>query len=421
MEKEELIVYLVAAREAGGKKREVQGSQKQREEKGEGGSGGGGGERGWGEEERGVVGAEVGEEAVEVRVRGSWGEERGGEGGVGERGGEARGGVGGGWVGPPRVGGGEPVRESESRGEEEERGSKAESPSMGVGPPSPPPREAVVKGGSRACQGPGRGQARGGEGGKRGGSRVRVKEKAGEEDNLVLVDVLKEKSINKAEVLTIMEEEGNTWMTPIYEYLTEETLLAEKKKTRSVRLKSRRYAVINGVLYKKSFFEPWLRCVRPLQANYVLREIHEGSCSMHAGPRNPQQKLTPITSPWPFYKWRIDIAGPFPEGDENHIRTLGDYSKPSHEGYKNTIELPVGNNVVPLRSYTIRLVQNGCSFYELQSEDPNQHLKDFLKLVDSLDFDGENKERTRLRLFQFSLRDKASNWLERLPAGSITT
>ncbi|GJZ92847.1 zinc finger, CCHC-type containing protein [Tanacetum coccineum] len=35
-------------------------------------------------------------------------------------------------------------------------------------------------------------------------------------------------------------------------------------------------------------------------------------------------------------------------GDENPIRTQGDYSKPSHEGYRNTIELPVGNNVVPL-------------------------------------------------------------------------
>nr|GEW04977.1 hypothetical protein [Tanacetum cinerariifolium] len=77
--------------------------------------------------------------------------------------------------------------------------------------------------------------------------------------------------------------------------------------------------------------------------------------------------------------------------DENLIRTLGDYSKLSHEGYRNTIELPVGNNV------------------------------DFLKLVDSFDLDGGNKERTRLRLFQFSLRDQASNWLEYLPAGSITT
>ncbi|GKC49530.1 zinc finger, CCHC-type containing protein [Tanacetum coccineum] len=108
-------------------------------------------------------------------------------------------------------------------------------------------------------------------------------------------------------------------------------------------------------------------------------------------------------------------------GDENHVRTLGDYSRPSHEGYRNTIELLEGNNVVRLRFDTIRLVQNGCSFYGLQFEDPNQHLKDFLKVVDSLDLDGENRERTRLRLFQFSLRDQASNWLERLPAGSIST
>ncbi|GKG45747.1 hypothetical protein Tco_0498193, partial [Tanacetum coccineum] len=83
-------------------------------------------------------------------------------------------------------------------------------------------------------------------------------------------------------------------------------------------------------------------------------------------------------------------------GDENPIRTLGDYSKPSHESYRNTIELPAGNNVVPLRSNTIQLVQNGCSFHELRSEDPNQHLKDFLKLVESLDFNGENRERTHL-------------------------
>ncbi|GKA97115.1 hypothetical protein Tco_0825009 [Tanacetum coccineum] len=108
-------------------------------------------------------------------------------------------------------------------------------------------------------------------------------------------------------------------------------------------------------------------------------------------------------------------------GDANPIRTFGDYSKPSHKGYRNTIELPEGNNVVPLRSDTIRLEQKGCSFHGLQSEDPNQHLKDFLKLVDSLDLDGENRERTHQRLFQFSLRNQASNWLECLPAGSITT
>ncbi|GJX05453.1 reverse transcriptase domain-containing protein [Tanacetum coccineum] len=74
----------------------------------------------------------------------------------------------------------------------------------------------------------------------------------------VLVEVLKEKSVNEAEVLTVVEEEGNTWMTPIYEYLTEETLPEEKKKARAIRLKSRRYTIINRVVYKKSFLAPWL-------------------------------------------------------------------------------------------------------------------------------------------------------------------
>ncbi|GJT59835.1 protein kinase-like domain, concanavalin A-like lectin/glucanase domain protein [Tanacetum coccineum] len=108
-------------------------------------------------------------------------------------------------------------------------------------------------------------------------------------------------------------------------------------------------------------------------------------------------------------------------GDEIPRRTLGDYSRPSHEGYRNIIELPDGNNVVPLRFDTIWFVQNGCSFHGLRSEDPNQHLKDFLKIVDSLNLNVDNRERTRLRLFQFSLRDQACNWLERLPVGFIST
>ncbi|GKD31721.1 reverse transcriptase domain-containing protein [Tanacetum coccineum] len=107
-------------------------------------------------------------------------------------------------------------------------------------------------------------------------------------------------------------------MTPIFKYLEKGTLPANVKKARAVRHKSWRFAIIDGTLYKKSYLRPWLRCVGPLQANYALREIHEGSCSMHAVHkpvlRNPQQKLTPITSPWPFYKWGIDIARPFSKG-----------------------------------------------------------------------------------------------------------
>ncbi|GKD58742.1 reverse transcriptase domain-containing protein [Tanacetum coccineum] len=45
----------------------------------------------------------------------------------------------------------------------------------------------------------------------------------------VLVEELKEKLIDEKEVLAVVEEEGHTWMTPIYEYLTE---VSQKKRGR---------------------------------------------------------------------------------------------------------------------------------------------------------------------------------------------
>ncbi|GKE71930.1 reverse transcriptase domain-containing protein, partial [Tanacetum coccineum] len=128
------------------------------------------------------------------------------------------------------------------------------------------------------------------------------------------------KSINEKEILDVVEEEGNTWMTPICEYLAKEILLEDKKKDRAVRWKAARYVMINGTLYKKSFLGPWLRCVRPLQANYVLREIHEGPCNMHSGPRSVVAKVIRTGYYWPTMHMdarnliRECIAGPFPEG-----------------------------------------------------------------------------------------------------------
>nr|GEW06768.1 reverse transcriptase domain-containing protein [Tanacetum cinerariifolium] len=168
----------------------------------------------------------------------------------------------------------------------------------------------------------------------------------------VLVEVLENKSIRGKEVTAVIVKEGPTWMTQSVDYLKEGILLGDEKEARKLRLKARQYELMEGVLYRRSFLTPWLRCVGPLQADYVMREIHEGSCSMHAGPRSivakaiwlgyywptmhkdacdmirkcsdcqthrpvarhPQQSLTPITAPWPFYKWGIDIAVPFPEG-----------------------------------------------------------------------------------------------------------
>nr|GEV29908.1 reverse transcriptase domain-containing protein [Tanacetum cinerariifolium] len=101
----------------------------------------------------------------------------------------------------------------------------------------------------------------------------------------VLVEVLIEKSIQEKEVVTVVEEDGPIWMTPIMEYLKDRTLPDDRKEANKLRIKARRYELLEGVLYRRSFLKLWLRCVGPLQEDYVIREIHEGSCSMHAGPR----------------------------------------------------------------------------------------------------------------------------------------
>nr|GEY61639.1 reverse transcriptase domain-containing protein [Tanacetum cinerariifolium] len=80
----------------------------------------------------------------------------------------------------------------------------------------------------------------------------------------VLVEILKEKSIQEKEVTTMVEEDGLTWMTSIIEYLKEGTLPSDRNEARKLCIKARQYELLEGVLYRRSFLTSWLRCVGPL-------------------------------------------------------------------------------------------------------------------------------------------------------------
>nr|GEW90606.1 reverse transcriptase domain-containing protein [Tanacetum cinerariifolium] len=73
-------------------------------------------------------------------------------------------------------------------------------------------------------------------------------------------------------------------MTPIIKCLEEEIWSEDENKARDLRMKIRQYIMEEGVLFKKSYLSPMLRCVGPLQANYVIREVHERACGMHSEP-----------------------------------------------------------------------------------------------------------------------------------------
>ncbi|GJZ60823.1 reverse transcriptase domain-containing protein [Tanacetum coccineum] len=94
----------------------------------------------------------------------------------------------------------------------------------------------------------------------------------------VLVEELKEKSMNEREVFAVVKEEGDTWMTPIHEYLMDETLPVERKRLRAIKaVKSQRFSpIINGILYKK-LSRAMLRWVDlPLEKQRLAKKNTEG-------------------------------------------------------------------------------------------------------------------------------------------------
>ena len=95
-----------------------------------------------------------------------------------------------------------------------------------------------------------------------------------------------------------VDSRGN-WMTPIISYLKDGRLPEEKDEARKLRVRSARYVLMNEVLYKRGFSQPYLRCLAPDEANYVLREIHEGACGNHSGARSLVHKFVRAGYYWP--------------------------------------------------------------------------------------------------------------------------
>ena len=80
-------------------------------------------------------------------------------------------------------------------------------------------------------------------------------------------------------------------MTLIVLYLKDGKLPDGKDEARKLRVRAARYVLMGEVLYKRGFSQPYLKCLAPDEANYMLREIHEGACGNHSGARSLIHKV----------------------------------------------------------------------------------------------------------------------------------
>ena len=86
-----------------------------------------------------------------------------------------------------------------------------------------------------------------------------------------------ERNIDPYEVLWL--DRSSTWMDPIRVYLVDGALLADQKEAGQVKRRSRWFILYKGILYKRSYTWPLLRCVTPEKGKKILEELHEGVCS----------------------------------------------------------------------------------------------------------------------------------------------
>ena len=102
---------------------------------------------------------------------------------------------------------------------------------------------------------------------------------------LTPVEHLAEPSIDlyDEEVSLVMSK--SSWIDPIWDYLIEGLLPNDPKEVSKLKTRSARYTIHRGSLYKRGFFTPILKCIAGKDADYVLREVHEGVCRNHIGAR----------------------------------------------------------------------------------------------------------------------------------------
>jgi hypothetical protein len=107
---------------------------------------------------------------------------------------------------------------------------------------------------------------------------------------------------------------------------------------------------------------------------------------------------------------------------EEEQKSLRDFAMPQVTELQSSIMRPaITATNFEIKPGTIQMIQNSLQFGGLPNDDPNDHLVSFLEICDTFKYHGVSEDAIRLRLFPFTLRDKAKSWLHSLPPGSITT
>ena len=123
-------------------------------------------------------------------------------------------------------------------------------------------------------------------------------------------------------------DSGNNWTTQLISYLKNGMLPDGKDTARKLKVWASQFVLIKDVLYKRGFSCPYLRCLVPEEAKYVMREVHKGICGNHTGARSLVHKLIRAGYYWPTMQ---KDAGAYVKTYDKCQRFYNSIKKPSEE------------------------------------------------------------------------------------------
>ena len=74
-------------------------------------------------------------------------------------------------------------------------------------------------------------------------------------------------------------------------YLKDKILFKDREEVRKLKVRVAKFVLMDKVLYKKGFSQPYLRCLTTDKSYYVLRDVHEGAYRNHSGASSLVHKI----------------------------------------------------------------------------------------------------------------------------------
>ncbi|RDY13379.1 hypothetical protein CR513_01709, partial [Mucuna pruriens] len=95
-------------------------------------------------------------------------------------------------------------------------------------------------------------------------------------------------------------ETKKTWMDPFLEYFKRDIVPNDTTQARKLIREASKYTLVGEHLYRRGFSFPLLKCLDTDEAEYIMREVHEGDCGSHIGGRAIASKVAKVDY---FTKW----------------------------------------------------------------------------------------------------------------------